>query len=146
MFQVARSVVDRTFEHFSTCGRGRRECQVLWLSSWHTLNEIDQCVHPMHHSHRYGFSVDDAWLTGLWKSLAATGYGIRAQIHTHPKEAFHSPTDDQFPIVHTVGFLSLVIPDFGTGARTLDTAYLTEIDSTGCWKRVPINARIEVRP
>jgi hypothetical protein len=35
------------------------------------------------------------------------------QVHSHPTEAYHSETDDTYPIVTVRGGLSLVVPDFG---------------------------------
>jgi hypothetical protein len=35
-----------------------------------------------------------------------------AQIHSHPTEAYHSETDDEYPIATTVGCISIVIPNF----------------------------------
>ena len=66
------------------------------------------------------------------------------QVHTHPGRAFHSATDDRFPIVHLPGFLSLVIPNFGLGPVTFDGAYLAELTETGDWKKVPVTSRFEI--
>jgi hypothetical protein len=35
-----------------------------------------------------------------------------AQLHSHPGEAYHSTTDDTYPIATATGSLSLVVPDF----------------------------------
>jgi hypothetical protein len=35
-----------------------------------------------------------------------------AQIHTHPGKAYHSGTDNRYPIVDTHGSVSIVVPDF----------------------------------
>lgn len=40
-----------------------------------------------------------------------------ARIHSHPAEAFHSPTDDRNPILTQQGALSIVVPYFGLGLR-----------------------------
>ena len=40
----------------------------------------------------------------------ANKMGIRIQVHTHPEEAFHSPTDDEFPIIHNRGSCPLSSP------------------------------------
>lgn len=40
-----------------------------------------------------------------------------ARIHSHPCEAFHSPTDDSNPILTQQGALSIVVPYFGLGLR-----------------------------
>ena len=53
------------------------------------------------------------------------------QVHTHPGAAFHSPTDDAWPIVHLEGFLSLVLPDFGLGPVGLARSYLAEMGCDG---------------
>jgi hypothetical protein len=37
---------------------------------------------------------------------------IIVQIHTHPTDAYHSETDDAFPIATTNGCISIVIPNF----------------------------------
>ncbi len=48
---------------------------------------------------------------------------LAIQVHSHPTEAFHSDTDDAFPMVTTRGGLSLVVPDFARdGVRGPGTA------------------------
>jgi hypothetical protein len=42
-----------------------------------------------------------------------------AQLHSHPNEAYHSTTDDAYPIATTTGSLSLVVPDFAREAFSL---------------------------
>src|SRR5262249_9375404 len=79
-------------------GRGREECQILWLSSWDAPEVIAKVVHPKHVAHRGGFVLEDRWLNDFWMELGNMNMGIRVQVHTHPQEAFHSPTDDEFPI------------------------------------------------
>ena len=36
-----------------------------------------------------------------------------AQIHTHPRDAFHSSTDNEWPSVILPGSISVVIPNYG---------------------------------
>jgi hypothetical protein len=128
--------------HFRDCGRGRRECQVLWLSPWDKPQTITTVVHPEHEAHAGGFVLDDRWLNDFWLALSEKGLGIRVQVHTHPQQAFHSQTDDAFPIVHTNGFLSLVIPNFGLGPVGFDEAYLAEISEDGRWHQAKISERL----
>jgi hypothetical protein len=47
----------------------------------------------------------------VWLFNAQELLGI--QVHSHPTEAYHSETDDTFPMVTTRGGLSVVVPDFG---------------------------------
>jgi hypothetical protein len=55
---------------------------------------------------------------------------------------FISKTDDDYPIIHKPGFLSLVIPGFGLGPVGFKDAYLTEIQSDGRWQEVSIPSRL----
>ena|SRR2546425_828029 len=123
-YQVPAAVLRETFEELRRCGQGRRECQVLWVSPWERAAIITRVVHPRHHARGDGFELDSAWLTAFWQELTETCSGIRVQIHTHPGRAFHSTTDDAWPIIHSPGFLSLVIPTFATGREDLSGAYL----------------------
>jgi hypothetical protein len=54
-----------------------------------------------------------------------------AQIHSHPQEAFLSPTDAQRPIVAARGFISIVIPGFG----------FVDLANTGLWRAYEFHAR-----
>lgn len=145
-YRISAALFEKTFEHFRQCGRGRRECQVLWTSSWDDPENISEAVHPLHLANGGGFQLSSDWINQFWCDLARTNCGIHVQIHTHPREAFHSYIDDQFPTIHTAGFLSLVIPDFGLGAIGLDHAYLTEIDERGNWRECTPQSRLEIIP
>lgn len=142
MHRVPRHIVERTFEHFRQCGAGRHECQVLWLSPWDTPDRISEAVHPAHKAHAGGFVLDDQWLSEFWLRLARENIGIRVQVHTHPREAFHSHTDDAFPVIHTTGFLSLVIPNYALGPIGFEDAYLAEIQDDGLWRQVYVEDRL----
>ncbi len=143
-YRVPAVVLSETFAELRRCGRGSQECQVLWTSPWDNLAVTNRVVHPRHYARGDGFELDGAWLNAFWQELAATRTGIRVQIHTHPDRAFHSPTDDAWPIIHTAGFLSLVIPRFATGPEDLTGAYLAEMCADGSWQEVPVSERLEV--
>jgi hypothetical protein len=143
-YQVPAALLAETFKHLRLCGGGRRECQVLWTSEWAKAEVICGLVHPRHRAHAGGFELDSDWITEFWRELSRTGRGIRVQIHSHPQEAFHSSIDDEFPIVHSVGFLSLVIPNFGVGRVGFDGAFLAEIGSDGAWREVSPYDQLEI--
>ena len=145
-YRVPAHVLAETFGLMRQCGRGCRECQVLWTSSWSDPTIITGVVHPQHKSHAGGFQLDSNWITDFWREMSRTGQGIRVQIHTHPQEAFHSITDDAYPIIHSVGFLSLVIPDFAMGSISLERSYLAEIAPDGGWLEALPESRLEITP
>jgi hypothetical protein len=144
VYRVPNSVLSRTFEQFRRCGRGRTECQALWISAWQSPALISEVIHPKHSSHGQGFILDSEWLSAFWLDLARRASGIRVQVHTHPGEAFHSPTDDAYPIIHSPRFLSLVVPNFALGPISLSDTYLAEIDDQGRWREVPISSRLVI--
>jgi hypothetical protein len=143
-YRIPAALLAKTFDFFRQCGGGRRECQVLWTSPWTEPATISEVVHPQHRAHGGGFQLSSDWITSFWLDLARAGHGVRVQVHTHPGLAFHSATDDQYPMIHSVGFLSLVIPDFALGPARFDRAYLAEISPDGDWREVAPHSRLEI--
>ena len=142
--RVPTRLFEETFAMLRSCGRGREECQVLWLGPWRDPSIVTSVIHSNHHAHWGGFQLDNDWITELWLRLAARNEGIRAQVHTHPANAFHSATDDAWPVVNLDGFLSLVIPNFAMGPVTLDATYLAEIGSDGEFRRADVATRLSL--
>lgn len=145
-YRISSELLAQTFAFFRLCGKGRHECQVVWTSPWANPTLISAVVHPRHRAHRGGFEIDSMWLTEFWLDLARMERGIRLQAHTHPREAFHSETDDAYPMIPSIGFLSLVIPNLAMGPVGFEDAYLTEIQVDGSWRQVSIESRLEVIP
>lgn len=136
MAELARldqGLLRQTLVELRTCGADRAECVVFWTGPLSDPGLIDGLLHPHHHSARGGYEVDQEWLAGTWTALAEEGRAIRAQVHTHPHDAGHSRIDDAFPVVHTIGFLSLVIPRFARPPQTLADAYLARLEPGGDW-------------
>jgi hypothetical protein len=65
---------------------------------------------------------------------------IIAQLHTHPGSAYHSDTDDSYPIATTVGCLSLVIPDFARFPFSLKRCAVYRLTKEGAWTFVDPNS------
>jgi hypothetical protein len=55
---------------------------------------------------------DDLHRLNMW--LYESGQRLGAQVHSHPTRAYHSDTDDAYPIATQRGALSLVVPHFAT--------------------------------
>ena len=144
MYRLPRRMIDETFTILRSCGAGERECKLYWLSSWREPEQLIEVSHPAHDSNRYGLTIHNRWITRFWNELAERELGVKVQVHTHPGPAFHSPTDDAYPLIHEVGFLSLVIPDFALGPLGFDRAYLTEIQPNGSWQQVAIEERLAI--
>jgi len=134
--RICAELLSKTFETLRRCGGGYHECQTLWVGPWADETLISDVIHPLHRAYGDGFELDGAWLTKFWLELARKGWGVRLQAHTHPRAAFHSETDDHWPLIHTEGFLSLVIPNFAFGPLSFDRAYLTQMQRDGTWKHL----------
>jgi proteasome lid subunit RPN8/RPN11 len=145
LYRISRAALAETFGYLRDCGRGKRECVLFWTSSWESNeSDITGVVHPRHGAHCGGFEIDADWLNVFWSELADRKESIRVQVHSHPGEAFHSATDDAFPVVHTPGFLSLVIPKFGLGDIGLDGAFLARLEESGRFRQVPIEDHLVI--
>ena len=144
MYRLPRRMIDETFATLRSCGAGERECKLYWLSSWSAPEQLTEVSHPGHDSSRYGLTIDDDWITRFWNELTDRGIGVKVQVHTHPGTAFHSATDDAYPLIHEIGFLSLVIPNFACGPIGFGDAYLTEIQADGSWRQVAADERFVI--
>lgn len=80
--------------------------------------------------------VTDAGKLELAAALAPDERYV-ARIHSHPMDAFHSPTDNKNPAVTFLGAISIVVPYFGLGLRHgLDACAVLELTAHG-WVEVP---------
>lgn len=141
--RLSQALLEETFGHFRRCGAGKRECQALWVGPWSHPDVVSRVVHPAHTASPVGFQLDESWLNAFWFDLADRQEGVRAQVHTHPGAAYHSSTDDDFPIIRSEGFLSLVIPRFATGPVGFERAFLAQVRG-GHFEEVRIADELEV--
>jgi hypothetical protein len=133
VIRLAPDLWRKTIAALRSCGGRRRECVSYWIGPVDDPTRVDEVIHPKHHATAGSYELDDGWLHQFWVSLHRQQKAVRVQVHTHAFEAFHSHTDDQWPIVHTPGFFSLVVPSFATRFRTSEL-FLAEIDATGEWQ------------
>ncbi len=69
---------------------------------------------------RGSFMVPQLAMAKVVRVASDLGLHVVGQIHTHPREAFHSPGDDDGAGIRYTGFVSLVLPDYGTRLPKLD--------------------------
>jgi hypothetical protein len=141
LLRLALEVVHESFRMLRTCGRGECECVVYWTGpAFDDL--VDGIEHPVHKRSALGYQIDDGWLTECWKRLGTSKRSVKAQVHTHPGEAFHSATDDQWPIVSQSGFISIVIPNFASGEPSLNNAWVGRLQPNGEWRQLASAAQV----
>lgn len=91
------------------------------------------CVQPKATTPAGSFDISAAEMARVIALATDLELELVAQVHTHPREAFHSQGDDEGARVRYDGYLSLVIPDYGAGLPRLDGAALYEFSSRDGW-------------
>lgn len=131
--RIGEGLLAQSLTQLRECGRGREECVVIWVGK--PGGEVQRVVHPRHVADRGGYRIDGAWLNRFWDELADNGERILAQVHTHPRDAFHSKRDDAYPILLTPGLYSLVIPNFAREPVDQRAWFLVQLGADGMWER-----------
>lgn len=67
-----------------------------------------------------------------------------AQLHSHPGEAYHSDTDDAFPIATTLGAFSLVIPYYARGPFSLSNCAVYRLMPRKGWSHISRSAAAKI--
>ena len=139
-FLVPRNICDETDRALRKAGVSRNEHFVLWSG---VIDEDRLLARTFHSPRQTAYQLENGLcvrvegdeLNRLNRWLYEHGERLAVQIHSHPTEAFHSDTDDAYPMVTTLGGLSLVVPDFCRyGVRGPDTAlYRLALDG---WREV----------
>ena len=128
--QIPPDLVEHTDRALRDVGTRRREAFVLW--SGIPAGEDRVRIRAVHVPEQTSYSfesglcvrVEGPELHRLNVWLYENTQILTVQIHTHPTEAYHSETDDAYPIVTALGGVSIVVPDFckrgllGSGVAT----------------------------
>jgi len=90
-------------------------------------------------------TVEGKALFDVNKSAHAHGEILAAQVHSHPTDAYHSSTDDEFPLVTLMGALSVVVPNFGVNAlRDMDLWAWYRLSKRGKWVPAEKTTKMEI--
>jgi hypothetical protein len=140
-FVVVSSVVEDTVEFL--LDRGRLGCEgfVIWAGE--------------HHRERFNFSsvaipkqtavqtehgllvmVAGEDLFRVNRHLYGQGLVAGGQVHSHPTDAYHSDTDDHYPLVNVLGGLSGVVPDFGRSRLPVEQWAWYRLTQATAWQAV----------
>jgi len=143
-FTVPADVIDQTVEVLQEIGERGFEAFVLW--GGRVEDNGRECTFASAYCPQQRTSqTDDGLLVtvdgdALFRANRAfyeRGQILAAQVHSHPTYAYHSDTDDEFPLMTLVGGLSVVIPDFAAGGRSsIDTWMWYRLVSHGRWAEI----------
>jgi hypothetical protein len=145
VFDVPADIARITQNHLRFKGATQEEGVVLWRGTFDPAR-ITAAIVPAQETSAGRFRVPLAERQRITRELAGTGEAIVAQVHSHPRRAFHSPIDDEEAIPRRVGSYSLVVPDFGAREDLLDDAALFQLDDAGAWRPTSLDAFRLPRP
>lgn len=140
-FRVSARVVHATVAALRFAGRDGLEAFVLWSGRRDgDIFTVADLHFPKQTSYRsYAglcVKVDGSELHRLNVWLYEAKQVVGVQIHSHPRSAYHSDTDDAFPMATIDGSLSIVLPWFardGWESAEIAAYRLEEVE----WVEVP---------
>lgn len=140
VFTVPAAIVHDTERALRRAGDHGYELFVLW--SGHINNTTFE-VRTAHVPHQSSYQLAEGLLVRVegealhklnaW--LYDNGEALGVQIHAHPTDAYHSTTDSAYPIVTTLGGLSIVAANFCAG-ELLDKHSATYRLTAAGWRRL----------
>jgi hypothetical protein len=140
-FVIAGDVIEQTLEVVQDAGSAGYEAFVLW-GAVRSEKPMQLLVVSVYQPRQKAIASDEGLLVVVDgdalhranEAFYARGELVAAQAHSHPTDAFHSDTDDSFPLMTLQGGLSVVVPFFGQGGRAAidEWAWYRLID-VGVW-------------
>jgi hypothetical protein len=150
-FVVPMDLVDQTLGPLQEAGQHGYEAFVLWGGRLEEQRfEFVSAYFPEQTTSRGEEGllvyVEGEALFRVNRAFYEHGLILGGQVHSHPTAAYHSDTDDTYPLMTLIGGLSGVVPDFGDGGRDRigEWAWYRLI-GTGEWAPVGDETRITFR-
>lgn len=130
-------IIEATLWELRRSGDRNSEGIVLWLGR-RTPDQITvvEAYVPDHVATSDFFRIPPSAMDALFGHLGQTGNFVAAQVHSHPREAFHSQADDEWAIVRHVNALSVVVPNFAcrtTPATLLEDVAVFRLSAVNQW-------------
>lgn len=143
---ISHDIVEATERALRDAGAQGHELFVLWSGRMEadTFGAETYHVPPQvayRTEHGCGVRVDGAALHELNVWLYAHQEMLGVQVHTHPTHAFHSDTDDAYPIVTAEGGISIVVADFALDGLMADSTAIYRLEA-GTWRPFPLALEI----
>jgi hypothetical protein len=150
-FVIPKKVLTYSIEFLRAVGQTGSEGFILWSGKFEaaTTFRFTNALAP----DQKAFSTPEGLLVtvagdalfSINKVLYERGEILAAQVHTHPTSAYHSGTDDHYPMVTLLGALSIVIPDFARNAPKDIAAWAWyRLRAYGNWAPLGENTQVSV--
>ena len=142
--------VIKTVDAIRTAGKNGYELFVVWSGTCNNKVFNVAKVHiPEQTSYKFDTGlcvrVDGSELHRLNMWLYEARQVIGVQVHGHPTDAYHSETDDTYPIATLEGSISIVLPFFGHDGWGSNDIVAYRLEKVG-WVEItePLNKLIKV--
>lgn len=118
---VPGTLAAKTIAHLQA--GGARGCEEFAFWSGHITDSgvavVSRAFHPHTvQGHGHVMIDDDDQLLAMTDLVHEQDELVICQLHTHPRQAFHSSADDEGAYTDDPGFLSIVLPSFGSEGLT----------------------------
>lgn len=119
----------RTLQTIRTFGDENSEALVFWggVVVADSL-QVTAVYMPVHKPQGWRVRLTDVESRWLVRRLAERDEKLVAQVHSHPELAFHSPGDEARAASFHAGYMSIVVPRFGSGVEDLAECAVFEFD------------------
>jgi proteasome lid subunit RPN8/RPN11 len=136
---VPRDVIDSIHAHLRLTGAAHCEGVGFWAGRLFGEDFVVEAaiVPPQTTGHmENGLAVvvsgDALFRMNVW--LHENHMTTIAQVHSHPGDAYHSDTDNDYAIMTRTGGLSIVVPNFARDEFSLDIVVVHRLEPDGSWK------------
>jgi hypothetical protein len=141
VFVIPQSVISQTLEFLQWKGeREGHEGVVLWPARLlEGRCQIVKCLVPAQVTGQLRYRIPDDEVFRIICEVGTNGLVIPIQVHSHPRDAFHSEVDDERAFVQHTNGISIVLPDFAQfdSAEFFDRAVVYSLVSGDTWREVP---------
>ncbi len=144
--RVSHAVIAETMRLLRRAGADAAEGVVLWAGNPCTDHSfaVSCAIFPpqevIRSAQGVGVLVPSDALHSVNMFLYERDLRVIAQVHSHPREAYHSPTDDAFAIATVAGSISVVVPDFAARSFSSSRCAVYRLGRDGVWSLLPANA------
>jgi len=144
--KVPRRVIDGSVKFLQDAGAKGNEALIVWVGTFSEDRtfEVKDAIAPPQRAVNTGTGccvvIDKAGLFALSKYLERNAFLVGAQVHAHPDDAYHSDTDDAFPVATLAGALSLVLPRFAAAGWDTASVATFQLSRSGEWVELKASA------
>lgn len=144
---VPSDLLEETARLLAEAGRHGLEAIVLWAGTIRPVDafDVELILRPSQtaYSGAEGLlaQVNSDELFRINCLLSEKSLRLIAQLHTHPGDAYHSETDDDFALVSAAGSISIVVPHFARNGIDLAQCAIYRLNAENEWLPVDVAAR-----